>query len=102
LSDRTFSLAIDIGMYMSQVLLKNVKGLKWQHTTKGSKNWIDYGQPVLASTGWFVFNPVQQLVVVAYGFVKGTNTSSRLREIYEYVKRYVHEQAKKDKKPDSA
>src|ERR1700733_7592246 len=30
LTDRTFSLAMDVGMYLSQVLLKNSPSIKWK------------------------------------------------------------------------
>jgi hypothetical protein len=70
LTNKTFSLAIDIGMYLSQVFLKNISNLKWQHTVNGSKNWVDYGQPVIAGFKNVVFNPTQTMVVLAYGLVK--------------------------------
>ena len=45
LTDRTISLAMDIGMYL-QALLTNHLSLKWGQPF-GGKNFIDYGQPVL-------------------------------------------------------
>ena len=45
LTDRTFSLAVDVGMYFSQVLLKNHPSLQWDQPF-GGKLHIDYGQPV--------------------------------------------------------
>ncbi len=101
LTDKTFSLAIDIGMYVSQVLLKNISSLEWQHTTKGSKRWVDYGQPVLTHTGCLVFNPVRQLIVLAYGLVKHTRKSNFLREIFEIEKKCVDEYVTKGISPDS-
>jgi hypothetical protein len=86
LTNRTFSIAIDIGMYLSQVFLKNIPGLEWQHKTSGSKRWVDYGQPVLAGFRVRVFNPTQMMVVHAYGLVNSTRTSSSLRELYEIWK----------------
>ncbi len=86
LTNKTFSLAIDIGMYLSQVFLKTVPSLKWQHTTKGVKT-IDYGQPVLASFGRLVFNPVRMLVALAYGIAKGNRSGVGLRELFEIWKK---------------
>ena len=82
LTNKTFSIAIDIGMYLSQVFLKNISHLKWQFKTTGRKDWIDYGQPVLASFGSDVFNPVQMMVTVAYGIARGKIKGSRVRQLY--------------------
>src|ERR1700741_1037792 len=46
LTNRTFSLAMDIGMYLNQVFLRNHTYLKWDQPF-GGKTFIDYGQPVL-------------------------------------------------------
>lgn len=92
LTNKTFSIAIDVGMYLSQVFLKNIPGLKWQHTTNGSKNWVDYGQPVIAGFKRFrndVFNPVQMMVGVAYGIAQGRDNGARLRELFEIWKKFA-------------
>jgi hypothetical protein len=86
LTNRTFSIAIDIGMYLSQVFLKNIPGLKWQHKTSGSKRWVDYGQPVLSGFGVQVFNPTGMMVTLAYGLVRKSKGNCRLRELYEIWK----------------
>jgi hypothetical protein len=101
LSDKTFSLVIGIGMYLSHVFFKNIAGSKWQHTTKGSKRWIDYGQPVLASTGWRVFDPVRPLISLAYAVADGSWKNSRLKEIFEYEKAYVEQNTKNTENSDS-
>jgi hypothetical protein len=46
LTNRTISLAMDVGMYLSQVFLRNHPSLKWDQPF-GSKRFIDYRQPVL-------------------------------------------------------
>lgn len=46
LTDRTFSLAADIGMYFAQVLMRLHPDLRWT-LPLGSKTFADYGQPVL-------------------------------------------------------
>lgn len=92
LTNRTFSLAMDIGMYLALVFLKNVPGLTWFHTTKGSKNWVDYGQPVLEGFKRFkgdVFNPVRMMVTLAYGLARGSRSSGGLRELYEIWKKFA-------------
>src|SRR5258707_9408155 len=47
LTTRTISLAMDVAMYLSEVLLRNHPALHWDQEF-GSKRYIDYGKPVLA------------------------------------------------------
>ena len=84
LANRTFSRAMDIGMYLSQVLLRNNPPLKWDQPF-GSRRFIDYGQPVLVPFhhGKVPFNPVRSLVTLAYGLRDKDYTGKRLREIYD-------------------
>jgi hypothetical protein len=89
LTNKTFSIAVDIGMYLSQVMLKNIPGLKWEHKTEGSKRWIDYGQPVLSGFGEDVFNPIRMMVTLAYGLVKRTRKGDQLAEIYKVWKTHA-------------
>lgn len=81
LTNRTFSLAMDIGMYLSQVFLKNHSSLRWDQPF-GNKKFVDYGQPVLMGFGVVPFNPVRMMVTRAYGVSK-ERTSKSLRELYE-------------------
>ncbi len=82
LTNRSFSLAIDIGMYLSQVFAKNIPDLKWV-LVKKPKNDINYHQPVLKGTGKLAFNPVQVMVTLAYGFARRNKSPERLKEIYD-------------------
>ncbi|MBI1927843.1 hypothetical protein HYR99_26840 [Candidatus Poribacteria bacterium] len=86
LANQTFSLAIDMGMYLSQVFLKNMPGLQWLHFVKGRKDDINYGQPVLEGFGGDYFNPVHMLVTLAYGLADKTYDGRRLRGLYEIWK----------------
>jgi hypothetical protein len=81
LTNRTFSLAMDIGIYFSQVLLKNYPSLKWEQPLR-NKKFIDYGQPVLVEFGPGPFNPVRMVVTFAYGLVSKKKTGEGLRNIY--------------------
>ena len=83
LTDHTFSLAVDVGMYFSQVLLKNHSSLQWNQPF-GGKLHIDYGQPVLAGFGAMAFNPVHMMTTLAYGLADKRQNGKRLREIYNY------------------
>jgi hypothetical protein len=88
LTNRTFSLAMDIGMYVSQVFLKNHSSLEWAQPM-GNKKLVDYGPPVLSGFEKVVFNPVQAMVTLAYGFSRQTRTGDRLRELYDYWAKLV-------------
>lgn len=81
LTNRTFSLAMDIGMYLSQVFLKNHPSLKWNQPF-GSRRFVDYGQPVLIEFTSAPFNPVAIVVRHAYGLANRTNKRS-LRDVYD-------------------
>jgi hypothetical protein len=81
LSDATFSWAVDMGMYFSQVLIKNHPSLQW-NLPLGSKRFVHYGQPVLAGFGQVSFNPVHVATVFAYGALDKKYTGKRLRELY--------------------
>lgn len=80
LTNKTFSLAMDIGMYVSQVFLKN-HALEWSQPF-GNKKFVDYGQPVLLNFGPAPFNPVRMMVTLAYGLVSHAKTGKSLRELY--------------------
>jgi hypothetical protein len=83
LPNRTFSLAMDIGMYLSQVFLRNHPSLKWDQPL-GSKRFLDYGQPLLIGFGNLgPANPVSWMVTLAYALLKKTRPGNRLREIYD-------------------
>lgn len=84
LTDRTFSLAMDIGMYFSQALLKNHPSLKWEQPLD-DKKFADYGQPCLSGFGPVFLNPVRNGGhVFAHGLASKTKTGKRLREVYDY------------------
>lgn len=79
LTNRTFSLAMDIGMYFSQVVINNLEGTKWNQPLKNEK-FADYGQPVIMGFGTVPLNPVRIVVMAAYGVAKGKKV--QLRELY--------------------
>jgi hypothetical protein len=83
LTNRTFSLAMDIGMYMSKVLLRSHPSLRWEQPLD-NKKFADYGQPVLEGFGPVTLNPVRISVTLAYALVSKEQGGQRLREIYDY------------------
>ncbi|MGO3741126.1 hypothetical protein [Kerstersia sp.] len=82
LSNRTFSLAIDIGMYFGQTLLKGNPKLKWGQNLK-SKRHIDYGQPILIGQGSIPCNPVGLLITRAYAITRKSKNKKELLETYK-------------------
>ena len=82
LTNRTFSLAMDVGMYLGKVFLKNYPVLHWDQLF-GNKRDVDYGQLVLIGFGSVSLNPVRLLVTLAYGVVSGKTSGKRLRELYD-------------------
>ena len=83
LTNRTFSLGMDIGMYFSQVFMKNYSSLKWKQPL-GNKRFADYAQPLLTGFGPVSLNPVRISVTLAYGLASKNKTGKRLREVYDY------------------
>lgn len=83
LTNETVSLAMDTGIYVSQVFLHNCPSLRWNQPL-GSKKFFDYGQPVLSEFIPAPFNPVRMMVTLAYGLADKTWNGRRLRELYDY------------------
>jgi hypothetical protein len=81
LTDKTFSIATDIGMYVSQVFTENLPSIEWSQQL-GSKKSVDYGQPVLVGFGAAPFNPVRMMITLAYGLVSSAKSGKSLRDIY--------------------
>lgn len=80
LTNRTFSLAMDVGMYFSQVILKNLPGTTWDQPLKNSR-FADYGQPVLMGFGSVPLNPVR--VVVSLAYAAASHEQIDLKSLYE-------------------
>ena len=80
LTDRTFSLAEDIGMYVSEVLRQSIPTLRWD-VQLGDKRNVDYGRPILVGSGRVPFCPTQVLTTFAYGLSRG-KAGDRLLELY--------------------
>lgn len=92
LTNKTFSLAMDVGMYVSQVFLKNHPSLRWDQVF-GNKKYVDYGQPVLIVFAPAPFNPVRMIVTLAYGLVNKTRGGRPLRDIYDIWAQKVQAEA---------
>jgi len=82
LTDRTVSIIMDVGIYLSQVLMRNHLTLRWE-LPLGSKRFVDYGRPVLAGFGRVSMNPMTIVANVAGGTLSKKRTGGRLRELYD-------------------
>lgn len=82
LTDTTFSLAFDIGLYLGEVFVRNNSSLKWGYSFR-RKTSVNYGQPVIFGFGDMELNPIRIVVVLAYGIVSRRDDSSGLYSIYE-------------------
>jgi hypothetical protein len=82
ISGLTISICIDIGMYICQILLMNMQGLRWEVVTK-PKNNVNFQMPVLKGDGKLSFSPIQLLTTLAYGIAAGTKKAKDLRDLYE-------------------
>lgn len=82
LTNRTFSLAMDAGMYFSQVILKNLGGTSWDQALRNER-FADYGQPAIMGFGSVPLNPVRVLVIVAYRVANDKEGEKPLLELYD-------------------
>jgi hypothetical protein len=81
LTDRTFSLAMDAGMYLGEALRAQFPHLEW-HQPRNSKKFVDFGHMVLLGFGQTMLNPVRILANFCYGIASGKETGARLAEVY--------------------
>lgn len=63
LTERTYSIAMDVGMYLGEVVRRNVPGTRWEQETRKVHN---YGQPAVWGRGKVCMNPVHLAVVQAF------------------------------------
>ena len=88
LTERTYSLASDIGMYFGRVFQKNYPFLQWVHELK-SRRFVDYGQPVLRGFGNVPLNPIRVTIVLAQGIAQKKETRRGLLELYRVWERMI-------------
>jgi hypothetical protein len=88
LTNRSFSLAIDVGLYLAGTLERAYPQLGWKQFLD-NKKFADYGQPVLTGFGQVPLNPIRIAVTLAYGLASGKQTGNRLREIFDYWTKQV-------------
>jgi hypothetical protein len=83
LTNRTYSLIHDVGMYLGEVFREHSPILEWQLDTKYKRS-VDYQEPVLAAPGMdYGINPVRLVHVIALGFTDGTKPPSALHKVFD-------------------
>jgi hypothetical protein len=83
LTNRSFSLAMDVGMYLARTLERTHPHLQWKQFLD-NKKFADYGQPVLMGFGPVPLNPIRIAVSLAYGIAAGNQSGKRLSELFDY------------------
>lgn len=82
LTKHSLSLAMDVGIYLSEVLVCNHRCLKWE-LPLGSKRFIDYGKPVLSGfNGSATMNPTHVATVFAIQLRRGKQAGKHLKHLY--------------------
>jgi hypothetical protein len=90
LTNGTFSLAMDAGMYFGETLRRHYPRLEWDQPLK-DKKFADFGQMVLLGFGRATLNPVRIVVTFCYGIAHGKQTAKRFDEVYGYWSRLAGE-----------
>ncbi len=84
LTQQTWSLIIDLGMYFGETLRQNTANVKWHLWTKGGKKDADYHQPILVNSALKrTCNPQRLMRVMALHFCERTQSPERLYELFE-------------------
>jgi hypothetical protein len=90
LTNRTYSLALDVGMYFGETLRKHYPALEWDQPVK-NKKFADFGQMVLLGFGRATLNPVRIVVTFCYGIASGKRPAKRFDQVYGYWSRLCEE-----------
>ncbi len=90
LTNKTFSLAMDAGMYFGETLRSHYPHLEWDQPLK-DKKFADFGQMMLLGFGRATLNPVRIVVTFCYGIAGGKQTAKRFDEVYGYWSRLAAE-----------
>ncbi|HEV2679351.1 MAG TPA: hypothetical protein VGV14_02530 [Rhodanobacter sp.] len=83
LTNRTFSFAVDAGMYFGKTLKSNYRHLEWGQSLD-DKKFADFGQMILSGFGRATLNPVRIAVNFCYGVAGDERMAERFAEVYRY------------------
>jgi hypothetical protein len=82
LTDKTFSLCLDIGMYLGEVLVRNIPEVNWRLISTGSKRYVDYGRPVIGPFKICDFDPVRNVIIMAQRHAAQSYKEGTLESVY--------------------
>lgn len=80
LTGETFSIAMDVGIYLGEVFRKQFPALKWDLCTRPKRD-ISYNQPVLEG-GKMKIDPIHLVVTMAWGVARRRRDAGSLFELY--------------------
>lgn len=87
LTESTFSIATDVGMYLGEVLRTNLVGIKWKLLTRPRKH-IDFHQPILEGfQPGYTCNPVAISIALASKYAWGSaEPADLINKFYSWKK----------------
>lgn len=83
LTNRTFSIAYDVGIYLALCILAARPSARWDQDLK-RKQFVDYGQPTIVGLGVVPLNPIRIAISTAYGISDGRRQASDLKAAFDY------------------
>lgn len=87
LDDQSYSLCVDVGMYLGEAWRRDIPGLDWSVVTK-PKSSVDLHQPVIQSLGGkFHLNPRR----LAYVFALKIADGKPAEDLGDYYDRWVED-----------
>lgn len=87
LTNETLSMAIDIGMYLGETVVRNADAARWQQSLT-SRTMADYGRMVVVGLA-LPMDPVRILTTVAYGIVRRAKPANLLKLYESWTSRVV-------------
>lgn len=88
LTKRSYSMAIDVAIYLSQAILVKRPELEWKYILNVKKH-MDRNLPVLIGfRSKVTFSPINATIGIAWGFINGEESSTVLRTLAE---KYIRE-----------
>jgi len=81
-TERTFSLAFDIGIYLSQVFMKGDPSLQWEQLIDDKKR-PGYGMPLLTRSGRVLLDPVGEVIGLTFELAANPFGGKKVRRLYD-------------------
>lgn len=82
LTEQSLSIAFDLAIYFSYVLMKADKRIKWKMYTKASKLNINRNQLILTGTTKLECNPIMSVKLICFQIAKGKEKPDALINFY--------------------